>query len=322
MSRKVIVSGGGGFIGSRLVHHLVDSGYEVAALGRRPLDALPTFRRNSLTGSLYLPIDIEEDVSLRQMLLDNGFVGEDLCYVFHLAWAGSSRLSDLDVEAQGLNVDRTVGFYQLATELGAERFIFSGTMEEEFALQYTELDYRTESKYNRHVVYALAKIAAGDALKLTYRPGDPELLFANNSHVMGPGDDKDSFLQVALRKFMYGEEIIMSTGEQNFDVIQVDDCAKAYLAIAERGRSGQTYWVGSGKPQSLREYIEQMQSRYPDVNVRFGELPYNDVRLELETFDISRLIRDTGFRPETTFLEAVDDLARHFELVSESENQV
>lgn len=312
MSKMAIVSGGGGFLGARLARNLLDSGYTVAAIGRREYSDLPQARRDSLSGALYIAADLADPLSLERSLQQAGFEGADLDYVFHLAWAGSTRLSDLDVAAQSANVSSSVSFYELSGRLGAERFVFAGTMEEAFALAYTRLDHTLDTKYNRHVLYALAKMAAADALKVAYDATKPDLLFAVNSHLMGRDDEKDSFLQVALRTFMRGEELVMSTGEQNFDVIHIDDCARAYRAIAERGRNGQSYWVGSGEAQSLRSFVEQMHSKYPDVTIRFGELPYNDVRLELTTFDISSLVQDTGFKPEVSFLEAVDDLEASF----------
>src|SRR5690606_33521605 len=150
---------------------------------------------------------------------------------------------------------RTAEVDEMACRLGVDRFIFAGTMEEAFAKSYTKLDHRHEDKYNRHVIYALAKIAARNGVKIRRTEGGPEILFGTNSHVMGTGDDKDSFLQVCLLKFMRGESITMSSGEQNFDVIHVSDCARAYQAIAESGVSGASYWIGSGKPRTLKEYV-------------------------------------------------------------------
>ena len=312
MSKKAIVSGGGGFLGARLARNLLDSGYAVAAVGRREFSELPPARRDSLSGAHYISADLAHALDLERSLQMAGFEGDDVDYVFHLAWAGSTRLSDLDVAAQSANVSSTVDFYELSGRLGANRFVFAGTMEEAFALAYTRLDHTLDTKYNRHVIYALAKIAAAEALKVAYDDTKPDLLFAVNSHLMGRDDEKDSFLQVALRTFMRGDELVMSTGEQNFDVIHIDDCARAYRAIAERGRNGKSYWVGSGAAQSLRGYVEQMHSKYPEVAIRFGELPYNDVRLELSTFDISTLVRDTGFEPQVSFIEAVEDLEASF----------
>lgn len=312
MTKKSIVTGASGFIGSRLVHELLQAGHTVAALGRRPLDELPALRQAQLKGAHYLRADLDEIIPITNALKQAGFHGDELHSVFHLAWSGATRLSDLDVAAQYRNVTRTLQLYQLSAELAADRFIFCGTMEEAFAAAYTRLDHRHENKHNRHVIYALAKIAARNALKLGYRPGQPDLLFGTNSHVMGPEDDKDSFLQVSLQKLIKSEDIIMSTGEQNFDVINVADCARAYVAIAEKGLPGQSYWVGSGHARPLKDYVLAMAALYPEHGaIQFGALPYNDITLDLQTFAITNLRHDTGFEPTFSFEESVKELATH-----------
>jgi nucleoside-diphosphate-sugar epimerase len=311
---KAIVTGASGFIGSQLVAYLVKNNYKVAGISRRNIKSLSHMRQQLLRDSIYLENNLSNLEDLKKRLFDLGFFGPDLNFVFHLAWKGNVQTSDLDVSAQNRNVEFTINSYELANTLNAKRYIFCGTMEESFAKLYTKLDYKVDSKYNRHVVYALAKVTARQALKLLYKKKSPEILFATNSHVMGPGDDKDSFLQVALSKILKKRDIEMSSGEQNFDVINVVDCASAYLAIAKYGIPGSSYWVGSGNPCKLRDYIEIMNKLFPRVNIKYGALNYNDLIIEKEIFSIKKLIKDTGFEPRYSFIESVKELASYLRI--------
>ena len=313
---KAIVTGASGFVGSCLVQNLINSGFEVASLGRKELKDVPKFRQELIKSSAYLSLDLDDYIKCEKVLKENGFCGEELKYFFHLAWGGNVRLSDLDVEKQSRNIPRTIASYNIASGLGAKRYIFCGTMEESFAEEYTKLDHIFETKYNRHVVYALAKLTARKALKISYKKDGPEILFATNSHVMGPGDDKDSFLQVALSKIIKGEDIIMSSGEQIFDVIDVLDCANAYVAIAEKGVLGSSYWVGSGHPRKLKDYVIEMNGIFPSVNIEFGKIPFSDVVLNRSTFSIEKLTKDTNFLPKFSFRESVTKLANHLNSAS------
>ena len=115
---------------------------------------------------------------------------------------------------------------------------------------------------------------------------------------MGPNDDKDSFLQVTLRKLINGDDYTFSTGEQMFDVISVNDCARAFRLIGEYGKAHKEYWVGSGQPRRLKEYVEIMFSLYPsEKELQFGKMPYNDISLMEEDFSIELLSQDTGYKP-------------------------
>ena len=315
---KAIVTGASGFIGSQLVAELIKAGFQVAAIGRRKFNDLPSIRSQLLAGSTYLALDLDCQHQIVKQLRGLGFYGSGLSFFFHLAWGGKSRLSDLDVDRQNKNITRTIKTYETAENLEADRYIFCGTMEESFAEAYTTLDYKADSKYNRHVVYALAKISARHALKLRYKKSGPEILFGTNSHVMGPGDDKDSFLQVALGKILCKEDIAMSSGDQIFDVINVKDCAKAYVAIAKKGKLGSSYWIGSGSPRKLKQYVEEMNELFPSVKIHYGSMPFNDVLLGKKVFSIDRLIADTDFSPSLSFSSSVIELANYLRSINAS----
>jgi nucleoside-diphosphate-sugar epimerase len=79
--------------------------------------------------------------------------------------------------------------------------------------------------------------------------------------------------------------------------------------ICEKGIPGRDYWVGSGEPKRLREYVERMYALYPSgKEMQFGKFPYNDLKLNPEDFSISNLVNDTGYAPSCTYEEIVVEL--------------
>ena len=307
--KKAIVTGATGFIGSVFVKTLIDNKISVLALGRKRFDEINKDRAALLTGATYVQIDMKDIEALPDRARDAGWTLDESCVFYNLAWGGVARLSDMDHAAQLRNISWSVKALLAVKELNCEKFIHIGTMEEAFTHKYLSLDYHKNSEYNRHVVYSVAKIASKNFLKMFSQKAGVPLLFANNSHVMGPNDDKDSFLQVTLQKLINGDELIFSTGEQMFDVISVKDCALAYVAIGKKGLPGQSYWVGSGQARPLKEYVKIMASLYPSEQpLRFGEMPYNDISLKKEDFSIERLTKDTGFFPTQKYEDIVHEL--------------
>jgi nucleoside-diphosphate-sugar epimerase len=129
---------------------------------------------------------------------------------------------------------------------------------------------------------------------------------------MGPNDDKDSFLQVTLQKIINHEELIFSSGDQFFDVLSLKDCALGYYLICNKGKPGCDYWVGSGEPRTLKEYVRRMYNLFPSgIELQFGKLIYNDIVLDKNVFSISNLTSDTGFVPTMTYEETVKELHAH-----------
>ncbi len=310
---QVILTGATGFIGSSFVEYLIKKNVIVLALGRRSLEELPSHTLQKIHGATYLQVDMSCIGTLSQRLKDINWSVDSSCTFFNLAWGGVSTLSDLDIQAQFNNTSWAVAAVEIAKEIGCKTFVQVGTMEEAFTYKYLELDHNINNEYNRHVIYSVAKIAAKNATKIKAKQLGLDYIYVLHSHVMGPYDSKDSFLQVTLQKLLNGDELIFSSGEQIFDVISVQDCAIGYYLICRNGVPGSEYWVGSGTPKPLREYIERMYKILPsDKKMQFGKLPYNDIVLEESVFSTSQLAEHTGYVPTMSYEETVLDLYHFF----------
>tara|TARA_B100001093_G_scaffold510158_1_gene575517 strand:+ start:205 stop:1155 length:951 start_codon:yes stop_codon:yes gene_type:complete len=306
---KIIVTGSTGFIGSKFVEFLTNLGLEVLALGRKDFNEISESKKKKLSKAKYMNLNMR-DISLLPEKLEkfNWEVGDN-CIFFNLAWGGKEKLSDMNIKHQLINVSWCAEALKIANTLGCKSFIQVGTMEEAFTEKYLELDYKKNSQFNRHVVYSVAKLSAKYSLQLISSNLDINLIYVLHSHVMGPDDDKDSFLQVTLDKLIKGEELIFSSGKQYFDVISDKDCALGYYLICKKGIPGSEYWVGSGNPQPLKIYIEKMYNLYPSgQTMQFDKLPYNDIILTPEDFSIKKLTEDTGFLPTMSYEETVKEL--------------
>jgi nucleoside-diphosphate-sugar epimerase len=306
---QAIITGATGFIGSVVVNLLIKNNIQVLALGRKDLDKVDIYKRELLKGATYVKIDMNDIKMLPKRILEIGWKMSDSCVFYNLAWGGHGKLSDLNIEAQLKNVSWSVSSMIIAKELKCQRFVHIGTMEEAFTSKYLSLDYNINNEYNRHVIYSVAKIVSKNYLKAMSKSLNLDLLFATNSHVMGPADDKDSFLQMTLQKLIDGDDLLFSEGNQIFDCISVGDLANAYYLIGCKGISGSDYLVGSGSPRKLKEYVEIMYNLYPSgKKLQFGKFAYNDISLEYQDFSINLLTKDTGFTPSKSYEQTVKEL--------------
>lgn len=205
MITQAIVTGGTGFIGTFLVRELLKRNIQTIILGRKKFEDLDSRKKLFFdnVNCHYINLNMDNILNLSNKLKLNKIEILDNCIFYNLAWGTASNLSDLDIKGQLANVEWSLNAYNIAVKLGCVKFIHVGTMEEAFTRKYLDLDYKKDNKYNRHIIYSLAKIASKDCLKLNYdKKNNISLIFVNNSHVMGPLDNKDSFLQVTLEKLI------------------------------------------------------------------------------------------------------------------------
>ena len=83
----------------------------------------------------------------------------------------------------------------------------------------------------------------------------------------------------------------------------------------EKGISGKTYVLGSGKARPLKEYIEDIcdachESTGKRVTPKYGARPYGKKQVMHLEADISELVKDMGYTPDTDFRQGIKETVR------------
>ena len=97
------------------------------------------------------------------------------------------------------------------------------------------------------------------------------------------------------------------------DLTDVRDVVRAYVALMQSGKTGVVYNVASGVARSIRSILDALVSRSKApvrIEVDHTRMRPNDVPVVVG--DASRLIEATGWRPEITFDEMLDDLLSYW----------
>jgi nucleoside-diphosphate-sugar epimerase len=121
----------------------------------------------------------------------------------------------------------------------------------------------------------------------------------------GPGDNPQHLIPSVIETLLAGKKPALTSGEQTWDYLYVEDVAKALCRIAAAGATG-TLNLASGKTIVIRQLVERIRGLVdPNLPLRFGAEPYRrDQVMHLEA-DISRLRCATGWEPEVSLEEGL-----------------
>jgi nucleoside-diphosphate-sugar epimerase len=290
---RALVTGGAGFIGSALVHALLDVGHEVVIL-----DDLSTGSRWNLDGV--------EAVQLREGdIRDPGAVREATGgseVVFHLAALPSVARSMADpVTTHRVNVDGTVNVLMAARDLGVRRLVY--TSSSSVYGDTPTLPKHEEMPVQPRSPYAAAKLSGEAYCRAFDASFDLETVSLRPFNVFGPRQDPDSPYAAVIPRFVTAMRAgqrpeIFGDGRQSRDFTYVDNLVEALMLGADAGpeATGEVVNVGCGGRTSLLELVAALNELLgTELDPVFADRRSGDVRdSEASVEKAGRLI---GYRP-------------------------
>lgn len=297
MMKKAIVTGANGFVGTAVCKELWERGVEVIAVVRHPDEDINSIAVNSGIRIVYS--DLSSFGKLADLIPDR-----DIDVLYHFAWVGSAGKLRGDIDVQMKNVQYTCDTVNACAAMGCKRFVFaSSIMEYEI-----EATMATDVTPGINTLYCSAKVAADYMARTIAGVLNVDYIRAVISNIYGPGELSPRLVNTSLRKMLNGEHCAFSTGDQMYDFIYITDAAKTFVAIGEKGKNNRTYYIGSQEPKPLKEFLLTMRNCVdPEIQIGLGEIPFKGVSLTYKEFDINAVKNDTGFVPEVTFKDGINN---------------
>ncbi len=300
--RVVLVTGGGGFIGSNLVEALLGRGDEV-----RVLDNFATGRRENL-GAWSRDVRLVEGDLRSYERVHAAVKGCEV--VFHQGALPSVPRSVQDpLTTTAVNVEGTLNVLLAARDEGVRRVVAASSSS---VYGNTGTLPRTEEQAPDPVSpYAVAKLAAERFCASFSRVYDIETVTLRYFNVFGPRQNPDSEYAAVVPRFITAIRdgcpvTIHGDGEQSRDFTFVANVVEANLLAGDAaGASGETMNVATGSSATINELAATI-GRLLGREVVRQEVPTRagDVRDSLA--DVSRATALIGYRPVVSFEEGLE----------------
>jgi len=239
---NVLITGGTGFIGSRLALKLLEEGHRVRVTGQQNNEAESANKVMLEQAGAEVVLTSLTDQPPFEALLD----GVD--WVFHLA-AAQHEANVGDQHFVDVNVDGTRNLLEACVTAGVDRFVYGSTIG-----VYGLLDGRIEetSPCNPDNIYGKTKLAAEKTV--LEAASKLPVTIIRISETFGPGDRR---LLKLFRTIEKGVFFVVGSGRNLHQLIFVDDLVRGLtLAASEPAAVGEICLLAGREPVSTREMVD------------------------------------------------------------------
>jgi dTDP-glucose 4,6-dehydratase len=325
MSKKLLITGGAGFIGSAVIRHIINNTNHYVV----NVDKL-TYAGNleslvSVEGSdryIFENVDICDAIEIRHV-----FAQYQPDIVMHLA-AESHVDRSIDTPGEFIQTN-IVGTYILLDEARSYWSNLIGDKKDDFRFHHVSTDevygdlegtedlFTEETPYAPSSPYSAAKASSDHLVRAWQRTFDLPTLITNCSNNYGPYQFPEKLIPLIILNALEGKSLpIYGNGKQVRDWLYVDDHAKALLHVALNGEIGETYNIGGHNELQNIDVVKIVCSildeltpsklngvdKYEQLIAYVGDRAGHDVRYAI---DATKIDKKLNWTPDETFTTGI-----------------
>jgi nucleoside-diphosphate-sugar epimerase len=281
--KKVLLTGGTGFIGRHCLKPLLERGYDVHAVHLKAL------KKTYLDVSWH-KVDLLNPDQVSSLI---DLVRPD--QLLHLAWyTAPGKYWNSEKNFSWVNASMTL-LQEFARRVG-KRVVMAGSC--------AEYDWRY-GYCSEHVtpiapssIYGTCKNALHSMSQAFCKEFDLSLAWGRIFFLYGPHENPSRLVPSVIRSLLKSEEAKCSDGEQFRDFLHVQDAANALVSLLDSNVSGPIN-IASGLPISIKDVVLNIAIQLNQYElVKLGALSLSKNEPSLLVGDVSRMTKEVGWGPE------------------------
>lgn len=303
MHKKLLVTGGAGFIGSNFIHYWLKT---------HPRDQIVNLDKLTYAGNLANLKDIQDSPNykfIRGDIADADAVAVAMRHADTVAHFAAETHVDRSILGPGAfittNVVGTQVLLNAALEQKVKLFLHVSTDEVYGDLPFDSKDkFNEQSCYRPSSPYAASKAAADHLVRAYHRTYNLPAIITNCSNNYGPYQFPEKFIPLAITNLLEDKKAPMyDQGQYIRDWLYVEDHCRALDAVINKGKIGQTYCIG-GLTEGItnRQVLQKICAilgKDFDTSIEIvTDRPGHDRKYAI---DWSKIHRELGWQPRHDF---------------------
>jgi dTDP-glucose 4,6-dehydratase len=279
-SKKVLVTGAGGFIGSHLAEGLLGLGAQVRALVRyNSTGSRGWLDMSEVGGEMEI---VAGDVCDRDCVRK---ITEGVDIVFHLAaLIGIPYSYHAPASYVRTNVEGTLNILQGALDAKAELVVHASTSEVYGTARYVPID--ENHPLQAQSPYSASKIAADKLAEAYYRSFDLPVVTLRPFNTYGPRQSARAIIPTIITQCLAGKEVVLGSLHPTRDFCYVSDTVAGFIKAAEAtDAAGKTIHLGTGSEISMEDLAKKIIS----LTGKKVSISSNPERVRPEKSEVERL---------------------------------
>ncbi|MGH8143733.1 MAG: NAD-dependent epimerase/dehydratase family protein, partial [Steroidobacteraceae bacterium] len=255
---KILVTGGTGLLGNRLIPKLINDGHQIVALAR----SAPSHSKLKAMGAVPVDGDLAGSAPLALPAIDA---------VVHAA--ALFRFSGPREPFFRANVGGTATLLKAAETAGAHSFVYisaAGIIMDDAGSPIRNADESAPIFPNHFSAYLASKAQAELLVLAANKPGFRTIALRPPA-LWGPGDPFSRGLPAAIKS---GRFAFINRGQYAFATCHVDNVVEAVECALERGDGGRAFFVRDRDKQTFREFVGSLASLQGLSIDKLRSMPY------------------------------------------------